>query len=92
MRGIFFSEDDAREVERVLSGDGYEVALSRVAFAGEDDDEDRAWAVSSDAPAVVLDVFVDRFDGWLDDEDESPAARAPLDLPSAPRRYHREPD
>ncbi len=96
MRGIFFDEDDAREVERLLSNDGYEVALSRVRYAGEDDDEGHPWAVSSDAPAIVLEVLVDRFDGWLD-EDPDPAwappstPAVPLDLPGAPKRHHHPP-
>jgi hypothetical protein len=88
MRGIFFSEDDARAVERLLSADGYDVALSRVRYAGEDDDEDHPWAVSTDAPALVLEVLVDRYDGWLDDDDAKPSP-APLDLPAAPKRQHR---
>jgi hypothetical protein len=89
MRGIFFSEDDARNVERLLSADGYDVALSRVRYAGEDDDEDHPWAVSSDAPAFVLEVLVDRYDGWLDADDDEKPSPPPLDLPAAPRRHHR---
>ena len=89
MRGIFFSEDDARAVERLLSADGYDVALSRVRYAGEDDDEDHPWAVSTDAPALVLEVLVDRYDGWLDDDDDAKPSPAPLDLPAAPKRQHR---
>jgi hypothetical protein len=93
VRGIFFEEGDAREVERLLAADGYDVSLSRVRYAGEDDDEDHPWAVATDAPDLVLEVLVDRFDGWLDDdsgtEDEPPFA--PLDLPAAPKRHHRDP-
>ena len=93
MRGIFFEEGDAREVERLLSADGYDVSLSRVRYAGEDDDEDHPWAVSTDAPEFVLEVLVDRFEGWLDDEPEPTDAPpfAPLDLPEAPKRHHRDP-
>jgi len=91
MRGIFFSEDEARAVERLLSADGYDVALSRVTYAGEDDDEDHPWAVSTDAPSLVLEVLVDRYDGWLDDDDATPSP-APLDLPAAPKRHHRPQD
>ena len=95
MRGIFFSEDEARAVEGLLVADGYDVALSRVRYAGEDDDEDHPWAVSTDAPALVLEVLVDRFDGWLDDDE--PAAGSgkpspePVDLPAVPKRHHQEP-
>lgn len=94
MRGIFFDEDDAREVERRLAADGFEVALSRVAYAGEDDDEDHPWAVTSDAPAVVLEVLVDTYDGWLDedpDPDWAPPSGAPAELPGEPRRHHHPP-
>ena len=93
MRGIFFAEDDARAVEGHLAADGYDVAVSRVRYAGEDDDEDHPWAVSTDAPALVLELLVDRYDGWLDDDPEpGPAkpSRAPLDLPAAPKRHHRQ--
>jgi hypothetical protein len=89
MRGIFFEEETAREVERLLSNDGYDVALGRVAYAGEDDDEDHPWAVSSDAPDFVLEVLVDRYDGWLDADDDEKPSPPPLDLPAAPRRRHR---
>ncbi|MFL6023459.1 MAG: hypothetical protein ACJ72O_08995 [Marmoricola sp.] len=90
LRGIFFSEQEARTVEGLLAADGYDVALSRVRYAGEDDDEDHPWAVSTDAPDLVLEVLVDRYDGWLDDEPEASSAPspAPLDLPAAPRRHH----
>lgn len=89
MRGIFFSEDEARAVEALLAADGYDVALARVRYAGEDDDEDHPWAVSTDAPALVLEVLVDRYDGWLDDDEDQKPSPQPLDLPAAPKRQHR---
>jgi hypothetical protein len=92
MRGIFFDEETARVVEAELVSGGYAVTLGRVRYAGEDDDEDHPWTVSTDAPALVLEVFVDRYDGWLDEEPgptEPPASSTPLDLPSAPKRHHR---
>lgn len=88
MRGIFFDEVTARVVEAELVSGGYEVTLGRVRYAGEDDDEDHPWTVTTDAPGVVLEVFVDRYDGWLDDEDPQPPPRA-VDLPRAPKRHHR---
>jgi len=45
--------------------------------------------VLSDAPEVVLELLVERYDGWLD-VPEPPAPRAPLHLPTAPRRRSRE--
>ena len=91
MRGIFFDEDVAREVERQLSNDGYSVALSKVTYAGEDDDEDHPWAVTTDAPAIALEVLVDRFDGWLDDDAAEQPSAEPLVLPDAPKRHHQPP-
>ena len=91
MRGIFFEEDAARDVERRLVADGFTVTVTREPFAGEDDDEDHPWAVVTDAPGVVLEILVDQYDGWLDDEAVSSAPPLPpLDLPAAPRRLHRE--
>lgn len=91
MRGIFFDSEEAREVERRLAADGYEVTVSRVAYAGEDDDEGHPWAVTTDAPDVVLEILVEQYDGWLDDDSEatSPPPLPPLDLPAAPKRHHR---
>jgi hypothetical protein len=95
LRGIFFSEDEARAVEGLLAADGYDVALSRVRYAGEDDAEDHPWAVSTDAPGLVLEVLVDRFDGWLDDEPAAGPAKPspePVDLPAVPKRHHQAPE
>jgi len=90
VRGIFFSEDDARAVEGLLAADGYDVALSRVSYAGEDDDEGHPWAVTTDAPDVVLELLVERYDGWPDDEQVDKPSSAPVDLPAAPKRHHRQ--
>lgn len=94
MRAIFFDEDTARAVEQRLVADGYAARVERERLAGEDDDEDHPWAVLTDAPELVLDVLVDRYDGWLDLA-EPPAGEAsgvPLELPDQPRRLHRRPD
>ena len=92
VRGIFFLEDDARAVEGLLAADGYDVALSRVTYAGEDDDEDHPWAVTTDAPAIALEVLVDRYDGWLDDDEPEKPSPEPVDLPLAAKRHHRPPE
>jgi hypothetical protein len=93
VRGIFFDEDDARAVVARLVNGGYAASVTRERLAGEDDDEDHPWAVVTDAPELVLDVLVDEFDGWLDDEDldklDHREAPAPLDLPAAPKRIKR---
>ena len=87
MRGIFFDEDDAQAVVARLTADGFSARVVRERLAGEDDDEDHPWAVVSDAPAFMLEVLVDTYDGWLDeDAGEQPPPLPPLDLPMAPRR------
>ncbi len=90
MRGVFFEEDDARAVVARLVADGFEASCEREPFAGEDDDEDHPWVVSTDAPAVMLELLAEHHDGWLE-PDEPPAPTAPLVLPDAPRRLKREP-
>ncbi len=88
-RAVFFEEDHALAVASRLAADGFTAAVVRERLAGEDDDEDHPWAVLSDAPEVVLELLVERYDGWLD-VPEPPAPVAPLDLPTAPRRRTRE--
>jgi hypothetical protein len=91
VRGIFFDEDDARTVVGRLAGEGYDASLARERLAGEDDDEDHPWAVVTHAPDLVLELLVDEFDGWLDDDHEEPSSALPppLDLPTAPKRIKR---
>jgi hypothetical protein len=66
VRGIFFDEDEARAAVASLASDGYEAELVRERLAGEDDDLDHPWAVLTDAPGIVLELLVERYDGWLD--------------------------
>ena len=95
MRGIFFDEGQARAVVARLAVDGYDATLARERLAGEDDDEDHPWAVLTDAPPIVLELLVDQYDGWLDEEDgqgpagPGPGGLPPLDLPTAPKRIKR---
>ena len=90
-RAVVFEEDDARAIAARLLADGYDAEVRRDRLAGEDDDEDHPWAVLTDAPAFVVELLVEQYDGWLDlPEPPAPAARAPLDLPAAPRRRSRE--
>jgi hypothetical protein len=98
MRGIFFDEDDARAAVARLLADGYDATLARERLAGEDDDEGHPWAVTTDAPELVLDLLVDTYDGWLDTGDPEagpdPAAPSlpPLDLPTGPKLIKRRVD
>jgi hypothetical protein len=89
MRGVFFDEEDARAVLARLARDGFDGSCEREPFAGEDDDEDHPWVVSTDAPVVMLELLVEEYDGWLE-PDEPPPPAAPLVLPDAPRRLKRE--
>jgi hypothetical protein len=89
VRAIFFDEDDARAVVAELEREGWSAALSRERLAGEDDDEDHPWAVSSDAPAFRLELLVDAHDGWLDEGGELSPGLPPVELPLAPRRIKR---
>lgn len=92
MRAILFEPDDAQAVAQRLRADGYQAQVERERLAGEDDDEDHPWAVVTDAPHFVVEVMIDDFDGWLDDE--APAASdvpplPPLTLPDGPKRIKR---
>ncbi len=89
VRAIFFDEGDAQAVVARLRADGFEASVERERLAGEDDDEDHPWAVTSDAPAFMLEVLVDAYDGWLDEVAPEPPALPPLVLPTAPRRIKR---
>ncbi|MCW2758006.1 MAG: hypothetical protein JWO46_1752 [Nocardioidaceae bacterium] len=83
-RGIFFDEAHALAAVGRLRRDGYDATLAREPFAGEDDDEDHPWTVTSDAPTSMLELLVDEYDGWLDVPE--PPRRPPLELPTAPLR------
>ena len=89
VRAIFFDEGDAVAVVARLRADGFEASLERDRLAGEDDDEDHPWAVTSDAPAFMLELLVDAHDGWLDEGQVVETVLPPLDLPTAPRRIKR---
>jgi len=95
VRGIFFDEDDARAAVARLLSDGYDATLARERLAGEDDDESHPWAVTTDAPELVLDMLVEAYDGWLDTEDSQAAPDPsapplpPLGLPTGPKLIKR---
>ena len=91
MRGVFFDEDHARTAASRLLRDGFEATYEREHFAGEDDDEDHPWVVSTDAPVAMLELLVEQFDGWLE-QDTPPPPTIPLVLPDAPRRVKRNPE
>ncbi len=93
MRGIFFDEDDARAAASVLARGGFTADVVRERLAGEDDDEAHPWAVVTDAPEIQLEMLVETYDGWLDDEsDDAPGGSGtpPLPLPGEPKRLKRD--
>jgi len=96
---VFYTEDDARAVAERFESEGFTADVARERFAGEDDDEDHAWAVLTDAPKDMLANLLQEYDGWLDTTegqaemrvDDTAAPRVvrrpqPLDLPQAPKR------
>jgi 8-oxo-dGTP diphosphatase len=82
------AEDDARAVADRLRAAGFAARVERDRFAGEDDDEDHAWVVLTDAPPFLVEVVAEEYDGWVDDALDAPPdpPPAPLALPDAPRR------
>ena len=88
VRAIFFDEEQARAAAARLTADGWRAGVERERLAGEDDDEDHPWSVVGDAPAFVLELLVDEYDGWLDEGPTAPSL-PPLDLPAAPKRVKR---
>ena len=85
VRALFWEEAYAALVASRLQSDGFTAETGRERFAGEDDDEDHAWVVVTDAPAVMVELLVEEYDGWLDESPATPPSQ-PLDLPDAPRR------
>lgn len=92
MRAIVFEADDARALTAGLRAEGYDARVERERLAGEDDDEDHPWAVVTHAPAFVVELLIEEYDGWLDDdapEATDPPPLPPLKLPDAPKRIKR---
>lgn len=86
-RGVLFEESDAGLVVTRLIDAGFEASSRRERLAGEDDDEDHFWVVTTDAPTIVVELFVEQHDGWLE-PDAPPLRSEPPVLPDAPRRRH----
>ncbi len=90
LRGIVFEEPDALAVASALRRSGYRAEIVRERLAGEDDDEGHPWAIVTDAPAMLLEVLIDEFDGWLDVPEPSAPTSPPLTLPPGPKKLKRE--
>ena len=96
VRAGLYEEEDARAVADRLRAGGFEAGFARERFAGEDDDEDHPWTVTTSAPSCLVETLVEEYDGWLDGAPAQASARSPalLDLPDGPRRvkgHFREP-
>ena len=63
---VFFERADADAAAERLLADGFSAEVVRERLVNEDDDEDHPWAVLTDAPEVVVELLVERYDGWLD--------------------------
>ena len=89
-RAVFGDEAIARTVAAKLAEKGFDVDLRREPFAGEDDDEAHAWALSTDAPVIMLELLAEEYDGWVDFDEDTTTTMEPLDLPGMPQRRHRD--
>ncbi|MGN6782534.1 MAG: hypothetical protein ACTHJH_13620 [Marmoricola sp.] len=89
VRALFATEDDARAVAARLLADGFTAVVGRAPFAGEDDDEDHAWSLDTEAPLVMVELLAEERDGWVEHEVAPSLRPPPLTLPDAPRRRHR---
>ena len=72
LRAVFEEQGDALTVAERLVRDGFDAQVHRERLAGEDDDEDHPWAVVTDAPEFVVELLVERYDGWLDLDPDAP--------------------
>jgi len=90
-RALFWEAEDAERVVARLRAEGFEASAARDTFAGEDDDEDQPWAVHTDAPEVLLELAAEEYDGWVDHPSDARLTPAPVELPTTPRRHHRDP-
>jgi len=83
--GIYFdADDDADELVKALESEGYSTSLTREAFAGEEDWEDRAWVLLVEPFDDRVVEMVDVYGGWLPGDDRLPDD--PPTLPDVPKR------
>ena len=80
----FDSDDDAEELVKALESEGYSITLTREAFAGEEDWEDRAWVLVVEPFDDRVVEMVDVYGGWLPGDDRLPDDPPPL--PGEPKR------
>ena len=85
MPPIYFdADDDAVELIMALEAEGYTTALTREAFAGEEDWDDRAWLLQVEPFDERVVEMVDVYGGWMPGDEQLPAE--PTELPGEPKR------
>ena len=85
MVAIHFDErDDADELIGALEAEGYATTLTREAFAGEEDWDDRAWLLIVEPFDDRVVEMVDVYGGWMPGDDR--VAPEPPPLPAGPKR------
>ena len=85
MAQIYFDSDgDAAELVSALQAEGYKTTLTRDAFAGEEDWEDRAWVLMVEPFDGRVIQMVDVYGGWMPGDEQLPDN--PPDLPDEPKR------
>ncbi len=85
MAAIHFDSDgDATELVNALRAEGYQTTLTRDAFAGEEDWEDRAWVLMVEPFDGRVVEMVDVYGGWMPGDEQLP--HDPPDLPDQPKR------
>ena len=86
----FDADDDATELIGALSAEGYTTSLTREAFAGEEDWDDRAWVLLVQPFDERVVEMVDVYGGWLPGDEQVSAD--PVDLPEEAKRLKADPD
>ena len=85
MGQIYFdSDEDAGELVGALEAEGYTTALTREAFAGEEDWDDRAWVLLVEPFDERVVEMVDVYGGWMPGDEQLPGE--PAALPEEPKR------
>lgn len=66
-RAVFFAADHAQAAAHRLTTDGFTVQVVQQPHAGgEGVGGGHQWVVLTDAPEFVLELLVERYDGWLE--------------------------
>ena len=85
MSAIYFdTDDDAVELIGALQAEGYTTTLTREAFAGEEDWDDRAWVLLVEPFDDRVVEMVDVYGGWMPGDEQLPDE--PSQLPGEPKR------